>query len=432
MTTHSTNFDHFETAKRFIPGGVNSSARAFKAVRATPRFIQKAQGAYLWDVENKTYIDYVLSWGPMILGHGHPEVIQKIKSQLELGMSYGAPTELETQLAQKVISLMPNIEKIRFVNSGTEATMVALRLARGVTKKSKIIKFEGCYHGHVDSLLVKPGSAALTLGIPGTAGVTENLAKDTLTAEFNNKNQITEIFKKYPNEIAGIILEPIAGNMNFIRPEPGFLDFLRAICDQYHSLLIFDEVMTGFRVALGGAQALYQIKPDLTCLGKVIGGGMPVAAVGGKKHIMDRLTPEGDIFQSGTLSGNPIGMAAGLATLEILSQPGYFQEITEKTHYFMHQLEQLANRYHQDLKTDYEGTMFGFYFIKEKPKNLREVSNANIEKFIEFFNFMLERGIYFACSAYEAGFLSSAHTQADIDKTLEKITTFFQQKNLEK
>ncbi len=422
-----TNHQCFLDAKKVIAGGVNSSARAFKAVRAIPRFFQRAEGPYLFDVEGQRYIDYIGSWGPMILGHGDKRVLHAISEQIKLGLTYGAPTEIETRLAEKIISLMPNIQMVRFVNSGTEATMVAIRLARGVTGRDKIIKFEGCYHGHADCLLVKAGSAVLTLGIPDSPGVPANTTKDTLTAEFNNFDQVTEIFNTHPGQIAGIIIEPIAGNMNFVRPQPGFLEHLRKLCDQNGSLLIIDEVMTGFRVALGGAQSIYQIKPDITCLGKIVGGGMPVGAIGGSREIMNQLTPDGKIFQSGTLSGNPIAMASGLATLNAISaEPNFFEKLTDLSARLMNGLQTAADEYNVPFLTDYEGGMFGFYFTHQNAvKNLNDISKCDIERFIQFFNFMLEHGIYLACSAYEAGFVSITHTPQDIDETIQKAREFF-------
>ncbi len=373
-----TNLEAFNQAKLVISGGVNSSARAFKAVKTNPPFFQKAEGAYLYDLENKKYIDYIGSWGPMILGHGHPKVLKAIQDQIYLGLSYGAPTPIETQMAEKIIELMPNIQMLRFMSSGTEAAMTAIRLARGATGRDKIIKFEGCYHGHADCLLAKAGSAALTLGVPSSPGVPESTTKETLTAEFNNFDQITELFSIHRGQIAGIILEPIVGNMNFVRPEPGFLDHLRALCDQHGALLIIDEVMTGFRVALGGAQSVYNIRPDITCLGKIVGGGLPVGAIGGSRELMSQLTPDGKIFHSGTLSGNPVCMAAGLSTLNILSQPGFFENLTDKTARLMNGLQAAADEFNSPFLTDYEGGMFGFYFTDQKKiKNLKENASNN-------------------------------------------------------
>lgn len=421
-----SNLSAFNQAKLVISGGVNSSARAFKAVRTNPPFFKKAEGAYLYDLENKKYIDYIGSWGPMILGHGHPKVLEAIQDQIQLGLSYGAPTLIETQMAEKIIELMPNIKMLRFTSSGTEAAMTAIRLARGATGRDKIIKFEGCYHGHADCLLAKAGSAALTLGVPSSPGVPESTTKDTLTAEFNNFEQISELFKIHPGQIAAIILEPIVGNMNFVRPQAGFLNHLRALCDQHGALLIMDEVMTGFRVALGGAQEIYKIKPDITCLGKIIGGGLPVGAIGGSRELMSQLTPDGKIFHSGTLSGNPVCMASGLSTLNILSQPGFFENLTDKTARLMNGFQAAADEVSIPFLTDYEGGMFGFYFTSQKQvKNLREITHCDLEQFVSFFNFMLNQGIYLACSAYEAGFMSSAHTDQMIDETIEKATDYF-------
>jgi len=421
-----TNLEAFNQAKLVISGGVNSSARAFKAVRTNPPFFQKAEGAYLYDLENKKYIDYIGSWGPMILGHGHPKVLKAIQDQSHLGLSFGAPTQIETQMAEKIIELMPNIQMLRFMSSGTEAAMTAIRLTRGATGRDKIIKFEGCYHGHADCLLAKAGSAALTLGVPSSPGVPESTTKDTLTAEFNNFEQISELFQIHPGQIAGIILEPIVGNMNFVRPQPGFLEHLRSLCDQHGALLIIDEVMTGFRVALGGAQSIYKIKSDITCLGKIVGGGLPVGAIGGSRELMSQLTPDGKIFHSGTLSGNPVCMAAGLSTLNILSQPGFFENLTDKTARLMNGLQAAADNFNIPFLTDYEGGMFGFYFTDQKEiKNLTDVSQCDIEQFINFFNFMLTHGIYLACSAYEAGFMSSAHTDSMIDETIARAADYF-------
>jgi len=421
-----SNISAFNQAKQVISGGVNSSARAFKAVRTNPIFFKKAEGAYLYDLEDKKYIDYIGSWGPMILGHNHPKVIQAIQDQIKLGLTYGAPTLIETLMAEKIIELMPNIQMLRFMSSGTEATMTAIRLARGATGRNKIIKFEGCYHGHVDSLLTKTGSAALTLGVPNSPGIPEAVTSDTLTAEFNHSEQVTELFKSHPGQIAGIILEPIVGNMNFVRPQPGFLNHLRTLCDQHGALLIIDEVMTGFRVALGGAQSIYQVKPDITCLGKIIGGGLPVGAIGGSRELMSQLTPDGKIFHSGTLSGNPVCMAAGLTTLKILSEPGFFENLTDKTARLMNGLQAAADSFNIPFLTDYEGGMFGFYFTDQTEiKNLKNISLCDIEQFISFFNYMLNHGIYLACSAYEAGFMSIAHTNQIIDETILKASDYF-------
>lgn len=423
MTNHSDNL--FEQAQRVIPGGVNSPVRAFKSVKSTPKFIEKAKGAYIYDVDGKEYIDYVGSWGPMILGHTHPLVIEAVQKQAEKGLSYGAPCELEGKLAKKVCALIPNMDQVRFVNSGTEATMSAIRLARAYTKRDKIIKFEGCYHGHADHLLVQAGSGALTLGIPSSPGVPKDTTKDTLTAEYNNLQSVKQCFETYPNEIACIILEPIAGNMNLIKPSDEFIHGLRTLCDQYGALLIFDEVMTGFRVSLNGAQSIFNVKADLITLGKIIGGGMPVGAFGGKKEIMQLLAPVGPVYQAGTLSGNPIAMIAGLKTLELISEDGFYEELIEKTDYFIKEINQKAQNKQIAFKAQSVGAMFGFYFSDEIPTTFSDVKNSNINQFIEFFNFMLNQGIYLAPSAYEAGFVSQAHTHYDLDKTVEIAELFF-------
>lgn len=422
----TTNQECFETAKKYISGGVNSSARAFKAVGGIPPFFKSAKGAYITDVEGNQYIDYIGSWGPMILGHGDERVVNAVCQQVQTAMSFGAPTEIETQLAKKVCELMPSIEKVRFVNSGTEVTMVAIRLARGATGRNKIVKFEGCYHGHADSLLVKAGSAALTLGVPSSPGVPADTTKDTLTASFNDFDQIRQIFEQNPDDIAGIILEPIAGNMNFMRPTDGYLQHLRDLCTEFGALLIIDEVMTGFRVALGGAQSIYNVKADLTCLGKVIGGGMPVGALGGRADIMEQLTPEGSIFQSGTLSGNPVSMCSGLATLSAISEPGFFDELTYKTKLLIDGLQKAADEVGVPLYTDYEGGMFGFFFTdQDSITSFDDVLKCDLERFKKFFHYMLDRGIYLACSMYEVGFMSIAHSEEDIAKTIETARGFF-------
>lgn len=409
----------FETAQQFIPGGVNSPVRAFKSVGGDPLFITKAQGAYLYDSDGKRYIDYVGSWGPMILGHAYPEVIVAVQRAAENGLSYGAPTEIETRMAETICKLMPSIEQIRMVSSGTEATMSAVRLARGFTGRDKIIKFEGCYHGHGDSFLIKAGSGALTLGTPTSPGVPKALAEHTITLSFNNLEHVEETFRQLGEQIACIIVEPVAGNMNCIPPVPGFLKGLRACCDKYGALLVFDEVMTGFRVALGGAQSIYNIKPDLTTLGKVIGGGMPVGAFGGRKDIMAHLAPLGPVYQAGTLSGNPIAMTAGLKTLELISKPGFFDILSQKTQTLLQGLNQAAQQNGIPFATSQVGGMFGFFFTEEKQiDNFEQVTHSDIEYFKRFFHGMLNAGIYFAPSAYEAGFVSSAHSDDDINQTI--------------
>ena len=409
----------FIAAKKHIPGGVNSPVRAFKSVTGTPVFFKKASGAYLYDTEGKKYIDYVGSWGPMVLGHAHPEVVKNVQEAASNGLSFGAPTEIETQMADKICELMPNIEKVRMVSSGTEAAMSAIRLARGYTGRDKIVKFEGCYHGHADSLLVKAGSGALTLGIPTSPGVPADLAQHTITLSFNNPDQVKNVFTEIGEQIAAIIVEPVAGNMNCVPGTQDFLDTLRTVCDKYQSVLIFDEVMSGFRVALGGAQSIYSIKPDLTVLGKVIGGGMPVGAFGGRALIMDHIAPDGPVYQAGTLSGNPVAMAAGFTTLDLVSQPGFFEELSDKTKKLVVGLQKAADAADIPFTTNVVGGMFGLFFSREKQiSNFDQVMACNKERFNKFFHGMLDKGIYLAPSAFEAGFISSAHTEQDIETTL--------------
>ena len=410
----------FIAAKKHIPGGVNSPVRAFKSVTGTPVFLKKASGAYLYDTEGKKYIDYVGSWGSMVLGHAHPEVIKQVQQAAANGLSFGAPTEIETQMADKICELMPNIEKVRMVSSGTEAAMSAIRLARGYTGRDKIVKFEGCYHGHADSLLVKAGSGALTLGIPTSPGVPADLAQHTITLSFNNPDQVKNVFTEIGEQIAAIIVEPVAGNMNCVPGTQDFLDTLRTVCDKYQSVLIFDEVMSGFRVALGGAQSIYNIKPDLTVLGKVIGGGMPVGAFGGRAPIMDHIAPDGPVYQAGTLSGNPVAMAAGLTTLKLISQPGFFEELSDKTKKLMVGLRKAADAADITFTTNAIGGMFGLFFSEEKQiSNFDQVMACNKERFNKFFHGLLDKGIYLAPSAFEAGFVSSAHTEQDIETTIQ-------------
>jgi glutamate-1-semialdehyde 2,1-aminomutase len=426
MTRSSTLFHQ---AQSLIPGGVNSPVRAFKGVGGEPIFFKQGNGAYLTDVDNKEYVDYVGSWGPLILGHCHPGVIEAVTKVLHSGMSFGAPTEIEVQLAQKIIQLIPSIEKVRMVNSGTEATMTAIRLARGFTKKNKFIKFNGCYHGHSDGLLVKAGSGLLTLGIPSTPGIPASITEHTLTANFNNLDEVAQLFERYPNDIATVILEPIAGNMGFVLPKPGFLKGLRELCDHYGTLLIFDEVMTGFRVGLTGAQGLYNITPDITTLGKVIGGGMPVGALGGRADVLSYLAPEGPVYQAGTLSGNPLAMAAGLATLHEIEQPNFYTQLSKCTKSLIDALSSVANSLNIPLFTASKGGMFGFCFTdKEFIYDYADVASSNELLFKKFYHCMLEEGIYFAPSMYEAGFVSSAHTLYEIQKTqeaAEKVLSFF-------
>lgn len=416
----------FSRAQQIIPGGVNSPVRAFKGVGGTPIFIQKAQGAYIYDTDNKPYIDYVGSWGPMILGHNHPTILNAVLKAAENGLSFGAPTPSEIDLAELVCQLMPSIEMVRMVSSGTEATMTAIRLARGYTGRDKILKFEGCYHGHSDSLLVKAGSGALTLGQPSSPGVPEDFAKHTLTAEYNNLDSVKQLFEQFPDSIACVIIEPVAGNMNCIPPKAGFLQGLRELCDNYGALFIIDEVMTGFRVALAGAQSYYGVTPDLTTLGKVIGGGMPVGAVGGKKAVMEYLAPTGPVYQAGTLSGNPIAMAAGLACLNELKKAGNEQKLTEKTEKLCVGLKALAEKYNVPFVVNYVGGMFGIFFTDQKEvTSYAEVMKCDTEKFKIFFHKMLDLGVYLAPSAFEAGFMSLAHTDEDIAKTLEAADIAF-------
>lgn len=414
--TRST--DLFQQAQALIPGGVNSPVRAFKGVGGEPIFFKQGKGAYLVDVDNNEYIDYVGSWGPLILGHCHPAVIEAVSKVLHSGMSFGAPTELEVQLAEKIISLIPSIEKVRMVNSGTEATMTAIRLARGVTKKNKFIKFNGCYHGHSDSLLVKAGSGLLTLGIPSTPGIPQSVTEHTLTANFNDLEQTAQLFKKFPDDIAAVILEPVAGNMGFVLPEPEFLKGLRQLCDQYEALLIFDEVMTGFRVGLTGAQGVFGITPDITTLGKVIGGGMPVGALGGKAEIMSFLAPEGPVYQAGTLSGNPLAMAAGLATLSEIEKPEFFARLSKTTQALTQALASVAETLDIPFFTASLGGMFGFCFSEKKYiTDYADIAASDEVLFKKFYHGMLDKGVYFAPSMYEAGFVSSAHGESEIVKT---------------
>jgi glutamate-1-semialdehyde 2,1-aminomutase len=416
----------FARAEKHIPGGVNSPVRSFNGVGGKPLFIQSARGAYVIDADNNEYIDYVGSWGPMIAGHAHPRIITAVIECAKNGLSFGAPTELEIQLAEKVCQLIPSIEKVRMVNSGTEATMSAIRLARGFTKRNKIIKFAGCYHGHADSLLVQAGSGALTLGVPSSAGVPESIAEHTLIAEFNRLDTVQNVFDQWGDDIAAIIVEPVPGNMNCVPPLKEFLPGLRALCDNYHSVLIFDEVMTGFRVALGGAQAHYAVKPDLTTLGKVIGGGMPVGAFGGRAEIMDCIAPLGPVYQAGTLSGNPIAMAAGLASLELVSEPDFFLKITQTTEQLLQGLRERARAAGIPLCTTSVGGMFGLFFTEANEiKTFDDVKKCDIARFKQFFHAMLEEGIYLAPSAYEAGFVSSMHGEKEISKTLQASEKVF-------
>ncbi|MFA6162625.1 MAG: glutamate-1-semialdehyde 2,1-aminomutase [Methylobacter sp.] len=416
----------FSNAKLVIPGGVNSPVRSFSGVGGTPVFIDHARGAYIYDSMGSSYIDYVGSWGPMILGHAHPEVIAAVKHAAEKGLSFGAPTEIETQMARRVCDLVPSIEMVRMVSSGTEATMSAIRLARGYTGRDKIVKFEGCYHGHSDSLLVKAGSGALTFGVPSSPGVPAAVAENTITLTYNDRASVKALFDEIGEQIACIIVEPVAGNMNCIPPVPGFLETLRQVCDQYNSVLIFDEVMTGFRVGLSGAQGLYNVKPDLTTLGKIIGGGMPVGAFGGSRKIMERLAPLGPVYQAGTLSGNPVAMAAGLKTLELIAQPGFYEALTAKTEKLTAGLKARANQAGIALSTNTVGGMFGLFFsAEEQVSTFAQVMQCDQNLFKRFFHAMLEEGIYLAPSAFEAGFVSAAHSDEDLEKTLDTAAAIF-------
>ena len=409
----------FNEAKRYIPGGVNSPVRAFKAVSGTPLFIDRASGSYLYDTENKKYIDYVGSWGPMVVGHCHPEVIKAVHDSVDNGLSFGAPTEIETQMANKICELMPSIEKIRMVNSGTEAAMSAIRLARGYTKRDMIIKFEGCYHGHTDSLLVKAGSGALTFGVPSSPGVPEDLAKQTVTLTYNDIDQLKDTFKSIGEKIAAVIIEPIAGNMSLVPANKKFLEILRKLCSENETILIFDEVMTGFRVALGGAQSIYNITPDLTILGKIIGGGMPVGAFGGKENIMSHISPDGPIYQAGTLSGNPIAMSAGLATLNLISTKGFHKSLKQKTEMIVNGISESAEKMNVSLTINYVCGMFGLFFSDEKIiDSFEKVIACNKDYYNIFFHGMLDEGIYLAPSSFEAGFISSSHSDRDIKLTI--------------
>lgn len=416
----------FEEAQRYIPGGVNSPVRAFQGVGGTPRFFKSAHGPYLYDEDGKQYIDYVGSWGPMILGHQNPQVIEAVKNAIETGLSFGAPTEAEVLLAQLICETIPSIELIRMVNSGTEATMTALRLARGYTGRDLIVKFEGCYHGHSDSLLIKAGSGALTLGQPSSSGVPKDTAKCTLNLEYNNIESVHAAFKQYGQQIAAVIIEPVAANMNCVLPCPHFLRALRQICDDYGTVLIFDEVITGFRVALGGAQSRYQISPDLTTYGKIIGGGMPVGAVGGKKAIMEYLAPLGPVYQAGTLSGNPIAMAAGLATLKQLKAPNFYSELDAMTELFVKGLKEVAAQMDIPLHINWMTGLFGLFFTEQtQVQSLQDVMRADVQRFNQFYHGMLEKGIYFGPSAFESGFISIAHDIGCIEATLSAACDVF-------
>lgn len=416
----------FEAAQRVLPGGVNSPVRAFRRVGGSPVFFKRGIGAWLIDEDDNRYVDYIGSWGPMIVGHAHPRVIERVQAATAEGLSFGAPTEIETLVAEKVCNLMPSIEMVRMVNSGTEATMSAIRVARGFTARDKIVKFEGCYHGHSDSLLVKAGSGALTLGEPDSLGVPASLAAHTITLEYNDSNQVEALFEDCGDDIAAVIVEPVAGNMSCVPPEPGFLETLREQCDAHGSVLIFDEVMTGFRVALGGAQALYGVKPDLTTLGKVIGGGMPVGAFGGRRDIMSMVAPLGGVYQAGTLSGNPIAMTAGLATLELIEVPGFFETLTDNTAALVAGLGERARHAGIDLVTNQVGGMFGLFFSgADKISRFAQVMNSDSTRFNDFFHGMLQRGINLAPSPFESGFVSAAHGDAEFEATLSAAEQSF-------
>lgn len=409
----------FRQAQRRIPGGVNSPVRAFKGVGGTPVFFRRAEGARMYDEDGRAYIDYVGSWGPMIVGHNHPRVIAAVQEQVGLGLSFGAPTAIEISMADKVCELVPSMDMVRMVNSGTEATMSAIRLARGYTGRTRIVKFEGCYHGHSDSLLVKAGSGALTLGVPDSPGVPADLAAHTITLTYNNLDDVRRVFAETGDEIAAVIVEPVAGNMNCILPVPGFLEGLREICDEYDTVLVFDEVMTGFRVSLGGAQARYGVMPDLTTLGKIIGGGMPVGAFGGRRDIMEQIAPLGPVYQAGTLSGNPVAMSAGLTVLELITEPGFHEQLGRRATRLLSGLRERAGAAGIPLITSQAGAMWGMFFTDRKSVEcLDQVMRCDRERFGHFFHAMLEEGIYLAPSAFEAGFISSAHSDADIDETL--------------
>lgn len=425
MLRFDKSHELFRKAQTLIPGGVNSPVRAFKQVDSTPLFIDRAEGAYMWDVDGNKFIDYIGSWGPAILGHAHPEVVEAVTASLKNGFSFGAPCSLEIKIAELVQEIVPSMEMMRLVSSGTEACMAALRLARGFTGREKIVKFTGCYHGHADFLLVKAGSGVATLGIPGSPGVTEGASRDTLTLAFNDEAGLKELFAKHGPEIAGLIVEPFVGNGNFIRPRDGYLELMRDLCTKHGAVLIFDEVMTGFRVGLGGVQGLKKIKPDLTTLGKVIGGGMPIGAYGGRADIMAKIAPSGPVYQAGTLSGNPVAVTCGIKTLELLRTKYDFTELAKRTRRLSLGLKDAANRHRIPLSVDWEGGMFGFMFAPELPASFEEAASANITQFKQFFRGMLSQGVYLAPSAFEAGFVSFAHSDEDIEATLKAADYVF-------
>ncbi|MDO8178260.1 MAG: glutamate-1-semialdehyde 2,1-aminomutase [Undibacterium sp.] len=417
----------FLRAQKTTPGGVNSPVRAFRSVGGTPRFIKRAEGAYFWDAEDTRYIDYIGSWGPAIVGHTHPTVVKAVQDAAARGLSFGAPTEGEIEMAEEICKLVPSIEQVRLVSSGTEATMSALRLARGATNRDKIIKFEGCYHGHADSLLVKAGSGLLTFGNPTSAGVPEDFTKHTLVLDYNNSQQLEDAFEKYGQEIACVIVEPVAGNMNLIKATPEFLQTMRRVCTKYGSVLIFDEVMCGFRVALGGAQELYNIQPDITALGKVIGGGLPVAAFGGRADLMQHMAPIGKVYQAGTLSGNPVAVAAGLSTLKLIQEPDFYTKLSSQTNKLATGLTAAANKAGVTFCADSIGGMFGLYFAKEVPSTFTQMMASDTAKFNRFFHLMLDAGVYLAPSAFEAGFVSAQHDDEVIDATIKAAEIAFTQ-----
>jgi len=420
-----TNQQEFDRAQKVLVGGVNSAVRAFRAVGGTPRFIARADGAYLWDVEGKRYVDYLGSWGPMIVGHTHPVVLERVRDAAGRGLSYGAPNVMETELAERICSLFSHVERVRFTSSGTEAAMSALRLARGFTGRTKILKFEGCYHGTADSLLVKAGSGALAFGQPSSAGVPEDLARHTLVAQFNDLASVKALFDAHPGQIACVMIEPAAGNMNLILPQKGFLEGLRALCSADGALLIFDEVMTGFRVALGGMQQVSGVIPDMTAFGKVIGGGMPVGAIGGPARVMEMMAPLGPVYQAGTLSGNPIAMAAGLATLELISAPGFYEPVVARLGRLIAGLREAAQAAGVPFSAQQIGTMAGIYMMPKVPQSYAEVMTQDVERFKRFYHRMLEAGVYFPPSPVEAFFFSSVHGDAEVDFTLEQARTAF-------
>jgi glutamate-1-semialdehyde 2,1-aminomutase len=426
MQVLNKSLELFSLAKQYIPGGVNSPVRAFNGVGGVPVFIKKAQGPYVFDQDDKKYIDYVGSWGPMILGHAHPKVIKAVQETACKGLSFGAPTLLEVTMAEKLCALMPSLAMVRLVNSGTEATMSAIRLARAFTKRNKIIKFAGCYHGHSDSLLVNAGSGALTLGVPSSPGIPADITRHTLTAQYNDMFSVTQLFDCFPDDIAAVIVEPVAANMNCVLPQADFLMQLREICDHHQSLLIFDEVITGFRVGLGGAQALYGVTPDMTTLGKIIGGGLPIGAFGGRKDIMENIAPTGPVYQAGTLSGNPISIAAGLATLDEISKPGFYDKLAQNCAYLAQGLREAARVAKMPLVINQVCGLFGIFFSREeKITHYQQVMGCDIPSFQRFFHQMLHNGIYLAPSAFEAGFISGAHSKGDLDTTIAVAEQIF-------